>query len=97
MCGVLRTRSTDLAPTVSYMNARSSYPVSRSTIDRSAESASLPESLRVVCWRLEQLSDAGYTDREAWVLATGFAVDLHQATDLLRNRCPHATAVQILL
>jgi hypothetical protein len=61
------------------------------------DAASLPESLRVLCWRLAELSEAGYDEAEAFALATTPAVDLHAATDLLQHGCPHETAVRILL
>ena len=79
------------------MNRGSTYRIASLPIKQKDASASLPESLRVLCWRLAQLSDAGYADKEAFVLATGLAVDLHQAIDLVRNGCPHATAMRILL
>ena len=57
----------------------------------------LSEPWRVVCWRLAQLAEAGYTDEASGVLASCLDVDLHRATDLLRRGCPHATALRILL
>ena len=57
----------------------------------------LPEPLRLACWRLAQLLDAGYEDAEAFALATDPTVDLHTATDLVRHGCSHETAVRILL
>jgi len=79
------------------MNEGSTCRIASLPVEEKNGSAALPESLRVLCWRLAQLSEAGYTDEEAFVLATGLAVDLHQATDLVRNGCPHGTAVRILL
>jgi hypothetical protein len=58
---------------------------------------SLPEPLRVVCWRLAQLSDAGFDEAAAFALAVEPSVDLHSAADLLRRGCPEETAVRILL
>jgi hypothetical protein len=57
---------------------------------------SVPEPLRLACWRLAQLLDAGYEAAEAFALATDPSVDLHTATDLVRHGCSHETAVRIL-
>jgi hypothetical protein len=51
----------------------------------------------VLCWRLAQLADAGYSDDATAVLATRSGVDLHRATDLLLHGCSHQTALRILL
>jgi hypothetical protein len=56
----------------------------------------LPESLRVTCWRLATLSEAGYPDEAAAMLASRSDIDLHQATDLLVHGCPPETALRIL-
>ena len=55
------------------------------------------EGWRVLCWRLAELSSAGYSDDAAAVLAALSGVDLHEATDLLLNGCEQATALRILL
>jgi hypothetical protein len=55
------------------------------------------EDERVARWRLEQLVRAGYDEIEAVLLAEVGDVDLHVATDLLRNGCPVETALRILL
>ncbi len=47
-------------------------------------------------WRFEQLRRAGYPARDAFVLSACGGVDLHQAVRLLRNGCPHPTAMRIL-
>ena len=57
----------------------------------------MAEPLRVLCWRLDQLAHAGYSDNAAAALATRPDIDLHRATDLLLRGCPHDTAVRILL
>jgi hypothetical protein len=48
-------------------------------------------------WRFEQLQRAGYPARDALVLSACSGVDLHQAIRLLRNGCPHPTAMRILV
>ena len=55
------------------------------------------EGERVAHWRLEQLVRAGYDEPAALQLADVRDVDLHLATDLLRNGCPTDTALRILL
>ena len=50
----------------------------------------------IFCWRLEQLTLAGYDRGEAKILARSSNIDLHQATDLVRNGCPPELAVAIL-
>ncbi len=50
----------------------------------------------ILSWRLEQLTLAGYGLREAKLLARRSDIDLHQATDLIRNGCPSELAVAIL-
>ena len=51
----------------------------------------------VISWRREQLRAAGYGWAEACRLAERTDVDLHLATDLLRNGCTSETALRILL
>lgn len=53
-----------------------------------------PEVLR---WRLERLIDAGYNPATAASLAERVEIDLHLAVRLVRNGCPPATAVRILI
>jgi hypothetical protein len=53
-----------------------------------------PEVLR---WRLERLIDAGYPAATASALAERVDIDLHLAIRLIRNGCPPATAVRILV
>jgi hypothetical protein len=48
-------------------------------------------------WRLGQLRRAGYSPSDALVLSGRTDVDLHLAVSLLRNGCPAATALRILL
>ncbi len=55
------------------------------------------ESERVLRWRVDELSRAGYDDRLALKLALQPHVDLHRAVDLLRNGCEPALAAQILV
>lgn len=50
----------------------------------------------ILSWRLEQLQLAGYRPDEAKLLARRIDVDLHEATDLLRNGCPPKLAMAIL-
>jgi len=51
----------------------------------------------VRAWRLDQLRRAGYPLREAVVLSARKDLDIHQATDLLRQGCPLETAIRILV
>ena len=54
------------------------------------------EPAKVTGWRLHVLIEAGYpldvAERIAWS-----AADLHDAVELVRHGCPHATAEKILL
>jgi hypothetical protein len=50
----------------------------------------------IFAWRLEQLRLAGYSRGDAKLLAHRIDIDLHQATDLLRNGCPPDLALTIL-
>ena len=52
--------------------------------------------IKVYCWRLEQLLDAGYSRATADALAGDPAVDLHRACDLLASGCVEETAFLIL-
>jgi hypothetical protein len=51
----------------------------------------------VLRWRFDELVRAGYDADQALILASHVEVDLHSATDLLRQGCPVATALRILL
>jgi hypothetical protein len=55
------------------------------------------EDERVIRWRMEQLSNAGYSWACAMVIAANRDVDLHRAVALVRDGCPVETAVRILL
>ena len=55
------------------------------------------EMSQVERWRADELERAGYDHRAAATLATRHDIDLHRATDLLRNGCPPELALQILL
>lgn len=48
-------------------------------------------------WRYEQLQRAGYPSGDAFVLSARSDVDLHRAIRLLRDQCPVATAMRILI
>lgn len=48
-------------------------------------------------WRLDTLERAGYDAESAAVLAGSPEVDLHLAVALLKQGCPVALALQILL
>jgi hypothetical protein len=52
---------------------------------------------RVVRWRADELERAGYGTDAAREIADRLDIDLHRATDLLRDGCPADTAVRILL
>ena len=55
------------------------------------------ESERVLRWRIDVLSHAGYDERLALKLALQRDVDLHRATDLLRRGCEPELAARILV
>jgi hypothetical protein len=55
------------------------------------------ESTRVLRWRCDELRRAGYSIRDALLLAITAEVDLHVATDLVARGCPSGTAARILL
>ena len=48
-------------------------------------------------WRYDQLQRAGYPPSDARVLSARNDVDVHKAVKLLRDGCPVATALRILL
>ena len=52
---------------------------------------------RVLSWRIEQLILVGFDSDAAFVLALDRAVDLHEATELVRRGCPPNTAFRILI
>ena len=58
------------------------------------EACEVDEVLR---WRFQELLRAGYEDEDAIELASHYEVDLHMATDLVRQGCPSSTAVRIAL
>lgn len=51
----------------------------------------------VLCWRLEQLQQAGYAGEIAFAIAEETTIDLHAACDLVRRGCPPSTAYRILV
>lgn len=51
----------------------------------------------VLDWRFQVLLEARYPREDAWEIASELSVDLHRATDLVRQGCPPKTAVAILL
>ena len=55
------------------------------------------EAELVRSWRLEELERAGYAADQASELADRMYVDLHRATDLLRNGCSPELAFRILV
>lgn len=48
-------------------------------------------------WRFEELRRAGYSFRQAWVLAGARQVDVREAARLLAHGCPPVTALRILI
>lgn len=57
----------------------------------------VPETLRVYCWRHEELMRAGYPLIAATKIACRDDVDLHDAVALLVRGCPVEEALRILL
>jgi hypothetical protein len=57
----------------------------------------LSEEDRIVLWRAEELQRAGFRPVIAGALAAQKDVDLHLAVKLVKNGCPHDTAIRILL
>ncbi len=55
------------------------------------------ETDEVLRWRYKELVRGGFDPDDARVLASRLDVDLHQAVELLRDGCPQATALLILL
>jgi hypothetical protein len=48
-------------------------------------------------WRFAELTRAGFSHADAWLLAADKEVDLRTAERLIVQGCPPATAVRILL
>jgi hypothetical protein len=59
----------------------------------------LPETEleRIEQWRSEELERAGFEPRAAATIAARHDIDLHRATDLVRNGCAPELALEILL
>ena len=55
-----------------------------------------PESGQVALWRLEQFRSLGFTDEDAFRLATSSA-DLQLTRSLIAAQCPHHLAVRIVV
>jgi hypothetical protein len=55
------------------------------------------EQERIVSWREQELSRAGYGLAAARALARAAEIDLHQAVDLVKAGCDPQLAVRILL
>jgi hypothetical protein len=55
------------------------------------------EDRLVLGWRYEELVRAGYSERDAMVVADRVDVDLHRAIRLVESGCPAKTALRILL
>jgi hypothetical protein len=54
------------------------------------------EREELVCWRLEELRRAGYSEHAAVVLARDLDADLRLAVSLRERGCPEQTAFRIL-
>ena len=55
------------------------------------------EAQQILHWRFDSLVRAGYSERQALILASHVDADLHIAVDLVRRGCPPKTAMRILL
>ncbi len=55
------------------------------------------EEERIIRWRIEALTRAGYDWGASMMIAVRPDIDLHFASDLLRRGCPTELALQILL
>jgi hypothetical protein len=55
------------------------------------------EWTKILAWRREQLTRAGYSAHDADALAWQNEVDLHAAVALVARGCPPALAARILL
>jgi hypothetical protein len=71
--------------------------VTDTTAPHAPAASQLSDEMLVICWRLDTLVRAGYTDDAAAVLAVCPEIDLHRAAALARAGCPVETALQILL
>jgi hypothetical protein len=76
-------RAVEETPTTMEVHERARRPVS--------------EEDRIILWRAEELQRAGFRPVIANALAAQKGVDLHLALDLVKNGCPHDTAIRILL
>lgn len=61
------------------------------------EQLSSGEGARVLRWRFDSCVRAGYSERQALILAHTIEADLHLAVELLRRGCSPETALRILL
>jgi len=61
------------------------------------EELEVAEAERVIRWRFDELTRAGFDPADALVLATHLDVDLHVAAGLVGSGCPRETALRILL
>ena len=55
------------------------------------------EEERIIDWRAQALTRAGFEDGTALELALRSDVDLHLAVELVRRGCPPGTAARILI
>ena len=55
------------------------------------------EEERIIRWRIEALTRAGYDWPASMMIAVRSDIDLHHASDLLRRGCPPDVALEILL
>ena len=55
------------------------------------------EAELILRWRLDELVKAGYDIGSALLLASHVEIDLHDASELVRQGCPSETALRILL
>ncbi len=55
------------------------------------------EEERIIRWRIEALTRAGYDWPASMMIAVRSDIDLHFASNLLRRGCPPDVALQILL
>ncbi len=69
----------------------------QTTIEDQKRRRRLSEDDEIVRWRAEELQRAGFRPVIAGALAAQKHVDLHLAVTLVKNGCPHDTAIRILL
>lgn len=55
------------------------------------------EAEKVTAWRQAELERAGYDPDAAQRLAPRLDINLHEAIDLLKHKCPADIALEILL